>query len=128
MFQLENSFSFGAIQYSSRRCSVRQIASQTITICPCLLYVGHKHYSFNFKISCHWMFLHLLDWLKQHRFFLQGIAMRANPPFHLIYTDSSLLGSDSYLYLTMMVISLALRNAHQFIKNLTVLISKDKQQ
>ena len=51
--------------------------------------------------------------------------MRANPPFHLIYTDSSLLGSDSYLHLTMMVISLALRNAHQFIKNLTVLISKD---
>ena len=72
--------------------------------------------------------LHLLDWWKQHRFFLQGIAMRANPPFHLIYTDSSLLGSDSYLHLTMMVISLALRNAHQFIKNLMVLISKDKQQ
>ena len=56
MFQRENSFSFGAIQYSSRRCSVRQIASQAITICPCLLYVGHKHYSFNFKISCHCMF------------------------------------------------------------------------
>ena len=56
MFQLENSFSFGAIQYNSSRCSVRQIASQTITICPCLLNVGHKHYSFNFKISCHWMF------------------------------------------------------------------------
>ena len=61
--------------------------------------------------------LHLLDWWKQHRFFLQGIAMRANPPFHLIYTDSSLLGSDSYLHLTMMVISLALRNADQFIRS-----------
>ena len=63
MFQLENSFSFGAIQYSSRRCSVRLIASQTITVCPCLLYVGHKHYSFNFKISCHWMFyIYSIGW------------------------------------------------------------------
>ena len=54
--------------------------------------------------------------------------MRADPPFHLIYTDASLLGWDSYLHLTMMVISLALRNAHQFIKKLTVDISKGKQQ
>ena len=73
--------------------------------------------------------LHLLDWWKQHDcFYLQGIAMRADPPFHLIYTDASLLGWDSYLHLTMMVISLALRNAHQFIKKLTVDISKGKQQ
>ena len=127
MFQLENSFSFGAIQYSSRRCSVRQIAPQTITICPCLLNVGHKHYSFNFKTSCHWIF-YIYSIGGNNIVLPQGIAMRANPPFHLIYTDSSLLGSDSYLHLTMMVISLALRNAHQFIKNLTVLISKDKQQ
>ena len=130
MFQLENSFSFGAIQYSSRRCSVRQIASQTITICPCLLYVGDWSQALQLQLQNKLSLdvLHLLNWWKQHRFFLQGIAVRANPPFHLIYTDSSLLGSDSYLRLTMMVISLALRNAHQFIKNLTVLISKDKQQ
>ena len=56
MYQLENSFSFGTFQFNSRRGSARQIASQIITIYPCVLNGGHKHYSFNFKISSQWMF------------------------------------------------------------------------
>ena len=90
--------------------------------------------------------LHHLNWWKQHRLYLQGVPMKADPPSHHIFSDASLTGWGSHLepegllyhgvwsktqsrlhinILEMMAISLTLRRALQFIKNSTVLISTD---
>ena len=90
--------------------------------------------------------LHHLNWWKQHRLYLQGVPMNADPPSHHIFSDASLTGWGSHLepegllyhgvwsktqsrlhinILEMMAISLTLRRALQFIKNSTVLISTD---
>ena len=90
--------------------------------------------------------LHHLNWWKQHRLYLQGVPMKADPPSHHIFSDASLTGWGSHLepegllyhgvwsktqsrlhinILEMIAISLTLRRALQFIKNSTVLISTD---
>ena len=90
--------------------------------------------------------LHHLNWWKQHRLYLQGVPMKADPPSHHIFSDASLTGWGSHLepegllyhgvwsktqsrlhinILEMMAISLTLRRALQFIRNSTVLISTD---